>query len=356
MINAGPKKRILITGSGGPLGVNVSRSLKHADEPVFLLGTECNRYHLPLSLTDQTALIPPAKEGACYLDAIASLVEEHRIDMILPTHPVEVRAMAKNRNRFPGVRFFLPPLTTIMDAQNKWSTFQRLSDAQLPVPRTFLIQSPGDVLAVFDTISTRPIWFRGAGVPGQGIGVASLPCRESAHAEAWVDHHHGWGGFIASEYLPGRNLTWCGIFCDGNLVVCQTRERLEYVLPHVSPSGITGAPAVSRTIHDAASRRSGEAAVRVLDSRPHGVFFVDFKGDEQDLPRITEINGGRFGTTIHFYTEAGCNFPHIAVKLAFGEKVDGFVPGQPIEDPIEPNTYWIRTLDCGPALVRNIGD
>ena len=44
------------------------------------------------------------------------------------------------------------------------------------------------------------------------------------------------------------------------------------------------------------------------------------------LPRITEINAGRFGTTIHFYTEAGCNFPYLLVQLAFGEQPAGIVP------------------------------
>ena len=120
----------------------------------------------------------------------------------------------------------------------------------------------------------------------------------------------------ASEYLPGSNLTWMALFSQGVLVAAAARERLEYVLPHVSPSGITGAPAVSRTVRNPELEEIGEAAVRAIDSSAHGVYFVDFKGDNEDRPMVTEINGGRCGTTIHFYTEAGCNFPMLLVQLA----------------------------------------
>ncbi len=347
MKKGGPK-RILVTGCGGPMGVNVTRSLKKASEPLYLVGTEASRYHIHLALTDRAEIIPPAKQVDAYLKAMSRLIEDERIDMIFPTHPVEVRTVARNRDRFPNVRLLIPDYEVIACADSKWETYRRLEGAGLPVPLTYLIRSQEDLEKIFSTLQTRPIWVRGAGTPGTGIGVASLPCREMFHATAWVDFWKGWGAMIASEFLPGRNLTWTGLFAGGKLMAAQTRERLEYVLPHVSPSGVTGAPAVSRTVREPEIARLGECAVRTLDPHPVGPFFVDFKEDDRGLPKITEINAGRFGTTIHFYTEAGFNFPYAAVRLAFGEEL----PGAPILEPIAEHTYWIRTLDCGPVLVR----
>ncbi len=43
--------------------------------------------------------------------------------------------------------------------------------------------------------------------------------------------------------------------------------------------------------------------------------------DRNDAVRATEINIGRFFTTIHFFTQAGLNMPEIFMKLAFGEPV-----------------------------------
>lgn len=341
-------RTVLVTGCGGPLGVNVTRSLKMAPEPLRVVGTDANRLHLPMSLADESVLIPPAKQLDAYLAALRDVVAARGVDMILPTHPVEVRAISAHRDRLPPVKLLLPDHEAILAADDKWRTNQLLGLAGIAVPRTYLIQKPEDLHAAFADLSSRPVWVRGSGAPGIGIGVASLPCRKVEHAIAWVDHHQGWGGFIASEYLPGGNLTWTGLYKDGALVASQSRERLEYVIPHVSPSGITGAPAVTRTLSRPALAAAGDAAVRVLMPAPNGVFFVDFKEDERGAACVTEINAGRFGTTIHFYTVAGCNFPYLAVRLAFGEAI----PGAPLVDPIAPGTYWLRTLDCGPVLIH----
>ena len=344
-------RTILVTGSGGPLGVNVTRSLRAANRGWTLVGTDCNHYHIPLSLTDHTELIAPARKRAEYYADIHRLVALYDIDMILATHPVEVRAISEHRDELPaGVTVFLPKHDTIHRAQNKWLTYQTMRDGGVPVPETRLIETRDDLQRCFDDIERRPVWVRGAGVPGIGVGVASLPCRDVATAAAWIDHYRGWGGFIASEFLPGRNLTWCGVYSDGALLVCQGRERLEYVIPHVSPSGITGAPAVSKTITEQRLLDIGDAAVRSIDAQPNGVFFVDLKEAPDGSARVTEINGGRFGTTIHFYTEAGFNFPELLVDAAFGRLPEA----RPVVDPIAPSTYWIRTLDCGPVLVRDL--
>jgi carbamoyl-phosphate synthase large subunit len=138
-------------------------------------------------------------------------------------------------------------------------------------------------------------------------------------------------------------------FDRGTLLAAASRERLEYVLPHVAPSGVTGAPAVTRTLHRDDVSRAGEAAVRAVDPAPHGVYFVDLKEDAGGVARVTEINAGRCGTTIQFYTEAGFNFPWLLCRLASGEAV------APLPDPrraVELDLYWVRTLDCGPVLVR----
>jgi len=330
------------------MGVNVTRSLRAARPAPWLLGTDCNAYHLKLCLTDKRALIPPARQTEAYLEALQRLVREEGVTMLLPTHPAEVRVLAAHLDRFPEQCSLLPPAEAVLTAQNKWATWKLLHDAGVPVPATYFIETVDDLQRAFAAIERRPVWVRGAGVPGAGIGVASLPCREPEHAKAWIDYWQGWGGFIASEYLPGRNLTWLGLFAGGELIASQSRQRIEYVIPHVSPSGITGAPAVSHTVQDAEVHRIGQAAVRALLPVPNGPFFVDMTDDPSGQPRVTEINAGRFGTTIHFYTEAGCNFPELGMRLAHGETI----PGAPLVDPIEAGTYWIRTLDCGPALVR----
>lgn len=344
---------ILVTGAGGPLGVNVTRSLRRAPEPSMIVGTDANAWHLPLSLADRTVKIPPAKDRDGYARALASLVAEG-VDVILPTHPVEVRAVRElhDAGRLGGAMIALPPAAVLERADDKFATQQVLQAAGLPVPRTILLEGPGDVARAFATMGT-PVWVRGSGAPGLGIGGAALPTSELGVARAWVEHHRGWGKMVACAYLPGRNLTWMSAWRHGRLLASCSRERLEYVLPHVSPSGVTGAPAVTRTIRDPEVNVISERAVRALHldgERPHGVYFVDLKDDPSGRPCVTEINAGRCGTTVHFYTEAGLNFPWLLVCLALDADVS-WLPPDPY-DVVPEDLYWVRTLDCGPVLVR----
>jgi len=337
---------VLVTGAGGPIGVNLTRSLRMASRPLHLIGTDCNPLHRPLAITDVCLPIPLAtREG--YLSRLTEIIEDYEVDLVIPTHPTEVRALSALRDRLPSrVKTFLPPHETILAGQDKFRSWELFTAAGVPVPRSIKISTPEDIERAFDELGPPPIWLRGSGVPGSGIGVASLPVKDVGVARAWVEHHEGWGLFMASEFLPGDNLTYLCVWRDGKLWASQTRKRIEYVIPHVSPSGITGAPAVCHTVDRPEVDAIGEATVRAVCPKPHGIFFVDLKSDDQGQPRVTEINSGRFGTTMHFYTAAGYNFPELAVDLALGR-----LPDEPVRNPVAEDTWWIRTLDCGPVLL-----
>ncbi|HTE53914.1 MAG TPA: hypothetical protein VK698_23830 [Kofleriaceae bacterium] len=348
------REAVLVTGAGGPLGANLARSLRRAPEPLRLVGTDANRWHLPLSLCDVTYLIPLASEVDSYGAALAEVAARERVAVVVPTHPVEVRAVCGLRDHgrlADGVGTALPDTAAVELADDKAATQVCLDRAGVPVPRTVLLEGPESLERAWDELggANHPVWVRGSGAPGLGIGGAALPCRDPGVARAWVDHHLGWGHMAASEYLPGANLTWMGVFDRGVLLAAGTRERLEYVLPHVSPSGVTGAPAVTRTVERPDVAAIGERAVRAVDPAPHGAYFADFKEDEAGQPRVTEVNAGRCGTTVELYSAAGCNFPWLLVQLARGEHP------APLPDPnraVEIGLYWVRTLDCGPVLVR----
>ena len=344
----GADTTVLVTGAGGPIGVNLTRSLRMASRPLRLIGTDANPLHRPLAITDVCLPMPLASQEG-YLERLTEVMEQERVDLVIPTHPTEVRAISALRDQLPDrVATYLPPHEVILAGQDKFRSWELFSKAGVPVPRSIKISTPEDLERAFDELGPPPIWLRGSGVPGSGIGVASLPVEDVGVARAWVQHHQGWGLFMASEFLPGDNLTYLCLWHQGKLWASQTRKRIEYVIPHVSPSGITGAPAVCHTVDRPEVDAIGEATVRAVfeGAAPHGIFFVDLKSDAAGQPRVTEINSGRFGTTIHFYTAAGYNFPELAMDLALGK-----LPDAPVRNPVPPDTYWLRTLDCGPVLL-----
>ena len=342
-----PRRTILVTGAGGPGAVNLTRSLRLGEADLFLVGGDASPYYLHLAETHVRRLLPRWSDEEEFLHAVRDLVREFRVDLILPNASIDGAIFTRHRDLL-GAPVFLPGAEAFRIGESKWASWQVWQAAGLPVPRTMLLETPGDVVAAFRDLGTTPVWVRGAGIPGRGIGVASLPCRTVDQALQWIDYWQGWGGMIASEFLPGENLTWLGVFDRGRLVASQSRQRDAYVIPHVSPSGITGAPAISHTVHRQDLNALGPAAVLAIDPAYTGPGFVDFKADGTGRLRITEINVGRFGTTHHFYSVAGANFPRLVVCLALGLPLPAWV--RPF-DVLPADLYWVRTLDAGPVLL-----
>lgn len=341
---------LLITGAGGPGTVNMTRSLQRTDG-FRLIGCDASPDYIHLALTDEKVLVPRCSERDAYLHAIRAICTTYDVDLIVPNNSLEAHVLSAERASLP-CPVFLPTIETLDIANSKWRSYELWSNAGIPVPQSWLIEDRAALVRIFAETDRRPLWIRGAGIPGKGIGGAALPCRSLRQAEAWIDFYHGWGHMMASEYLPGANLTWIGLWKEGNLITSQGRERLAYVIPHVSPSGITGAPAISRTVHRDDLNQLGPKASLALDPKLTGVCFVDFKCDEAGEPRITEINAGRFGTTNHFFSVAGVNFPDLLVRLALDRPLTDDGSSLPTFNPLPAGLTWIRTLDAGPVLLQ----
>ncbi len=339
--------RVLVPSAGGPGCVNLTRSLNLLGDQVFTVGCDASPHYLFLAETDERLIIPRRSDEAAYVRALNDMVREFEIDFIFPNNSLDGELLSRWSGEV-AAPCFLPSPSTFAVGANKWETHGKLAAAGLPVPRTWLVHERADLAAPFEEAAGAPVWVRGAGIPGKGVGVASLPAKTVQQAASWIDYWDGWGEMIASEYLPGDNLTWLGVWQEGRLVASQGRERDAYVIPHVSPSGITGAPAISHTVQREDINRLGPEACLAVDPKFTGAAFVDFKGDGKGEPRITEINIGRFGTTHHFYSVAGANFPQLVLHLALGKELPGWVKQY---DVLPPDLYWVRTLDAGPALV-----
>ena len=296
-------------------------------------------------LTDEKALVPRAANEDEYIQAISNLVTKYDLNFIYPNSSIEMAVLTKHQAEL-GAKMFLPSLATQQIAASKWETWQTWKNKGVAVPQTMIIDNEADIERAFDQIGSRQSGFEGRHPRSRNRrrGLAMFNATTSPRLDRL---YNGYGAFIASEYLPGENLTFLGVFKDGELLASQGRQRDSYVIPHVSPSGITGAPAICHTVHRQDLNQQGLQAVLAIDESYNGVAFVDFKGaaDGQILP--TEINAGRFGTTHHFYSAAGANFPYYMLKVAFNEPP----PTLSKFNALPPDLYWIRTLDAGPVLI-----
>jgi carbamoyl-phosphate synthase large subunit len=339
-------KRILVTGAAGPASVNFIKSLRASDEEFYIVGVDMNKYRLELPDVDKRYLVPSHKDPA-YIDIINKITEKENIDLVHPQPDTEVKFISDNRDKFKA-KVFLPKKHVVDVCQDKLESALVWKKHGVPVPESMLINNDEDLKEAADKYGF-PFWVRATlGAGGRGSTLVEKIEVGIAWLKYWKERGMKWQ-FFAQEYLPGRNIAFQSVWNKGEVVCSQARERLEYIYPYLAPSGITGTPAVARTISDDKVNEVATKCVRALDPEATGIFCVDLKGNDDDVPCPTEINTGRFFTTSNFFTTAGINMPYIYVKLAFGEEVPKLEKNYNI---VDEGVYWIRHMDSGPKLMK----
>ena len=292
--------RVLVLGAGGPAGVNVCRALNAAGhQPIAV---DANEAHLEW-------VAPYAEFAADALDA----------DVVMAQPDPLVHKLAFDTELLPAR--FLPKPQTITLCQDKFEcglAWRREGIRTTPIK---LIDS---YEALTDAINTLglPCWLRarhGAGAKG------AICARNEMEPLAWFDFWRARDpeiDFVVEEFLPGRDYSWCGIYYEGQLLVSFARERIEYLYPHLTPEGLTGTPTIATVVDNADLELAARRAVLAVDAKSHGVFCVDLREDKEGFPRPTEINAGRFSTTVglwSLYSER-TNFVALAAELALGDQ------------------------------------
>jgi carbamoyl-phosphate synthase large subunit len=353
-------KKILITGSGGIGGVNFVRALRAVNDDFFLVGTDFNQYYLQFPEVD-VRIRSPRHSDPQFVNLISKTINEHKIDFLHPQPSSEAQIIAKNKTYF-SAKTLLPEYSVII--ADKLETQETLQKKNIPVATTKIISSEEEVMKAFDSLSKgEPLWVRAK--KGAG-GFLSLLCNNSEEAKYWmklwvIKKNLKYDDFMIQKYLPGRNIAWDSFWFNGKLICSFTRERLEYPFKHISPSGITGTPTVSKIIIDSNINKIGTEAVKAMDGKPHGNYSVDLKGDSENRFYVTEIDSGKFHTTTPLWGFISTrilkqdnmkNIPYLYVKLGMGEISEPEVLGNDIY-PVD--LYLLRHIDCGVWIWKEDG-
>ncbi|RLJ09380.1 MAG: hypothetical protein DRP13_00040 [Candidatus Aenigmatarchaeota archaeon] len=336
-------KRILVTGAGGPAGVNFVRSLRKAEEKMFIAGSDVNKFHLELPGLDKRYLLPKNTDPE-YIEKVNEVINREGIEFLHPQPDSEVGVISENREKIHA-KVFLPAKETIRICQDKLESAKVWKSKGIPVANVLEVKDENDLEKAKEVLG-MPFWLRatrGAGARGSTL-VENL--ETGTHwIKYWESRRVGWK-FIAQEYLPADDIAFQSLWNKGELICSQARVRLEYIYPELAPSGKTGTPSVAKTIHDEKVNKAAYECVKAIDPKATGIFCVDLKKNPEGIPCPTEINVGRFFTTSYFFTYAGINMPYLYVKLAYGEEI----PDVKKFNCVPEGLYWIRHMDSGPVL------
>ena len=352
-------KRILVTGSGGIGGVNFVRALKLFEDKFFIVGTDFNKYYLQFADLDER-VISPRHSDPKFISLLNQLIEQHKIEFLHPQPSSEALVVSENLDKI-SAKTLLPPPNII--SKDKLETQKILSKSGILVAKTKVIDNYDMLDNAFEELGGGPLWIRAKSGAG---GNLSLLCNTPSEAEYWMRlwilrKKASFHDFMIQQYLPKRNIAWDSFWYNGKLISSFTRERLEYPLKHISPSGITGTPTVSKIIVDESVNKIGKNAVKSVSEKPHGNYAIDLKEDNESNWHVTEIDSGKFHTTTPLWGYISTkilkqdplyNLPYLYTMLGLEELSD---PGFLGYDIYPEGLHILRHIDCGTWIYREDG-
>jgi carbamoylphosphate synthase large subunit len=341
-------KRLLILRAGSSLSNSLVHSLRSGDPSLYIVGCHDDRFVLTKSLAERNYLAPASPERV-RLRALRRIIEIERIDLVMPTTDEDVLMIARLREKLP-CRIFLPRIEVIKRCQDKFALTTFLRRQGIPAPRTYAISSLKKIDGLFRRFVPHPLlWCR----VRKGSGsFAAIPVKRPDQAQAWIKYWHEMrgipvGSFTLSEYLPGRDFCVQCLWRNGTLVLAKMAERISYI-DTGSPSGVSSMAALAKTIFEPRAMKICVKAIRALDPKASGAFFVDMKENEKGIACITEINAGRFASMTNLHDLAGRhNMASLYVRLGMGGRVKLPSPYDFAED-----YYVVRSVDTLPAVIH----
>ena len=343
-------KKILVAGAGGAPAEGVIFSLQQNPEN-YLIGMGSEPTDLVLSRANKKYYVPYANTTN-YKDRLIYILNEEKPDLVHFQNDLEIfhASLIRSEILSTGVKMFMPDHSVIDTCVHKYKSYKAFKRAGIVVPKNIQISTDEDLKKAFRELpdSQGKIWLRSGDIGGGGKG--ALPTSDYALAKSWIDHHNGWGSYIAAEMLTSRTVTWLSIWYEGELVLAQTRSRQSWMHGNRAISGVTGVTKVGMTTSDNQVTEVAVSAVKAVSYKPHGIFGVDMTYDKNGIPNPTEINISRFFTTVRFFTESGINFPEVFKQLALNEKL---LINKGLVNPLKDGLMWMRGMDREPMLVSN---
>jgi carbamoyl-phosphate synthase large subunit len=147
---------VMVTGAGGPAGVNVIRALADDVRPVAV---DADPNAVGFRLASEATVVPRADADG-YIDALEAAAVRFGATALIPTVAEELEVLAGAAERLEGIglRTWLPGAGAVRRCVDKWEFAKCTTGAALPTPATELGRR-GDVPGPW---IVKPRWGRGS--------------------------------------------------------------------------------------------------------------------------------------------------------------------------------------------------
>lgn len=256
---------------------------------------------------------PPSTESRqAFTNAVLEFVSRNNIELIFPVTDWTTIPLSQVRDQFEAsCHLVLPSPGALEIASDKYRTIEVARSQSVPVPRTWLLQSPPELQAVpelkfpivvKDRYSVR--WLGDRAEMGSVVYAYSRPELERRVRERLEKV----GDVLVQEFVTGAGLGFSCFACGSDVRLPFQWLRLREVDPRGSGSSLRKSVPLSPDILDFSSRLIASAVFE-------GIAMVEYKKPDLGPPILMEINGRPWGS-IQLAIAAGIDYPRYLADWA----------------------------------------
>ncbi len=257
----------------------------------------------------------PTERPDDFLAAIQHNASAHAVQVILPMTEVTAYLLARNRGLLAPASVPLPDADNWDLLADKCRLLQAAQQLQVPAPITLFPDNANELVAAAEQL---------------GFPIVLKPCRSKvwshdrctatavhvAHNPAELGTLTATYGYLrdfplaVQAYVPGSGLGIFALYDHGKPIAFFAHRRIREKPPRGGVSVLSESIAVRADMQT--------YTTRLLDhAQWHGVAMVEFRGTEDGIPQLMEINP-RFWGSLQLAIDAGVDFPGLLYELALG--------------------------------------
>ncbi|MEP6811496.1 MAG: ATP-grasp domain-containing protein [Actinomycetota bacterium] len=299
--------RVLVTDAEFKLTLGVIRSLGRRGVDVVAGAATRRALGFASRFCGERVVYPAPRDTERFVSAVARIVEERAIDVVMPVGYDATRACAQHRDLIAAA-VPVAGAAAVEVAASKRLTLALAERVGVAVPRTYAHDAD---------ISAFPVVVKGA------LGAGDVRYVNDARELSAVARRDS----IVQEYVAGEGRGYFGLFDRG-------KEKAFFMHRRLREYPITGgASTAAESIDDPELRELGSRLLRELGW--HGVAMAEFKYDPARGYTLMELNP-KFWGSLDLAIAAGVDFPCLAMAVAVGE-----APSEPPEYRVGLRFQWV---------------
>lgn len=323
---------VFVTGASRRASLTVTRSLGQKGISVILGDYAWGGVSFFSKYCSGKVIYPsPVTSPSKFTDTLLAYIKEHNVEVLLPMHDFELIPVLERKKEFEkyvGLPFV--DIETMRKTIDKTQTVSIASDLNIPVPKTYCINSLDDLHDIAESCKL-PLVIKPKSQSIFGAINKSIHITSDNYVFAKEDIYNKYVRIHAISPFPMIQEYVRGYGAGVEVLLNRGSERAVFIHKRLREYPITGGPSTFReSIHNPVLV---DYALKILKKLEwHGLAMVEFKIKPDGTPVFMEVNG-RFWGSIALPFHAGIDFPYLLYRMA-------------VEGDIEPAPDYPDGVKC----------